>query len=141
MSNRLYYATELPFALDAVWPFLDYPAPGWTLSGGGPREVGTLRRIEIPEVGLIVDRLLAYEAGDNVRQFKYAIVNDDNFLGAKGYEGHITVMRNTADPNTCFFRYTSRWDSAQQDVPAVFGGLMDGMVQQIIAQATDAAAA
>ena len=40
MSNRAYYAAEVPFSLEQTWPVLGFDAPGWTYSGGGRREVG-----------------------------------------------------------------------------------------------------
>ena len=59
MKHRLYHARELPASLEAAWPLFDFPSAGWTLTGGGEREVGTRREIEIPGLGRIVDELAA----------------------------------------------------------------------------------
>ncbi len=134
MRNRLYFATEIPFPMERVWPLVDFPTPGWTMSDGGPREIGATRSIEIPDLGLIVDRLFAYSREPDACSFSYALVNDDNFLGAEGYEGTVTLLRNTQDPSRCFYTYRARWDRAKTPVETTIISVMQGVVAGVVTQ-------
>lgn len=134
MQKRMYHAQDIPFSLEQAWPFMDFPAPGWAVQGGGPREIGATRSMEIPQMGLIVDRLLSYSRSPNVCTFTYGLINEDNPFGAQGYEGTVTLMRNTNDPTRSFYTYSSRWDDAQQPLHEVLPGLLAGMMEQLIAQ-------
>ena len=139
MSKRYYFAAEIALPLDQAWAAFDYPAAGWALSGGGPREVGTLRECTFPEIGRFQDRLLAYQTTEHTRSLSYAIINEDNPLGVRGYEGSITILRNTADPSRSFFNYTSRWDEAEGPVVEMLDQMLPGMIQGALA-ASEAAA-
>ena len=132
MSRRIFYTREIPFPLEQVWPLLDFPSPGWTVRGGGGREIGSTRSMEIPNFGLVVDELLAYRSEPHRKAFTYAQLNEDNAMGAQGYEGTITVLRNTTDPSRCFLLYEARWDDAEQPVGELFPSLMNGMIDQLI---------
>lgn len=134
MSNRLYFATEIPFPMEAVWPLVDFPTSGWTIADGNPREIGATRSIELPGLGLITDRLFAYSRAPNVCTYSYALVSEENFLGAEGYEGTVTLLRNTQDPSRCFYSYAARWDHAKASVHETIGGVMAGVIAQVIAE-------
>ena len=131
MTHRVFYTREIPFPLEQTWPMFDFAAPGWTVTGGA-REVGATRSTEMPGLGRVVDRLVAYREGPDEMSLTYALINDDNPFGSRGYEATVTVMRNTTDPGRCFLRYESRWDTAAPELAERFPGIMDGMVAQML---------
>ncbi len=133
MSNRFYFATEIPFPMASVWPLVDFPTPGWTIGEGGPREIGATRSLDIPGIGLVVDRLFAYSRSEHVCTFSYALVAKDNFLGAQGYEGTVTLLRNTQDPSRCFYTYVARWDRANASVHETLASVIASVVGQVVA--------
>ena len=135
MRNSFYLATDLPHSFDDAWLGLDFPAPGWVVSEGGPREIGAVRTLEIPEVGRIVDRLTGYRDGANRRHLSYALINEDNPFAAVGYEGSITLLRHSTDAGRSILVYESRWDEFGAPDPAeAIRGLFSGMIENLGAQ-------
>ncbi|MCB9547535.1 MAG: SRPBCC family protein [Myxococcales bacterium] len=131
MKHRLYHARELPASLEAAWPLFDFPSAGWTLTGGGEREVGTRREIEIPGLGRIVDELTAYERSEHHVGFSYRLVNDDNPMRAVGYQGTARMYRNSTDPGRCFMVYTSFWDEMSPEMAAALPGMITTQFDEI----------
>ena len=119
MPSPFYFARVIDAPFDRMLPIVDFPTPGWELSEGDPRAIGATRSCDHPHAGPLVDKLLAYDSGDDRFCMTYGIVNDDNRMGARGYEGTMTLLRDTQNPERCFYTYEASWSSLGVPVDAL----------------------
>ena len=119
MESQFYFARVIDAPFDKMQPVIDFPTPGWELSEGDPRAVGATRSCDHPQAGPLVDELRAYASGEDRFRMTYAIINEDNRMGARGYEGTMTLLRDSQDPSRCFYTYEATWASIGVPVDAL----------------------
>jgi len=73
--------------------------------------VGTKRTIPIGPKK-VVEEQVAREVTSTKMSFSYAIINDDNPFGVKGYRADVCVMPLTEDKNKCVCTWSASWASA-----------------------------
>ena len=78
---------------------------------GPATAIGTKRTIPIGKKRVIEEQI-AREFSSSKMSFSYAIVNEDNAFGVKGYRANVCVLPLTEEPNKCICIWSAAWDSA-----------------------------
>jgi CubicO group peptidase (beta-lactamase class C family) len=91
-----------------VFARLDFGAMGELDGDAGA--VGTRRTIKMGPA-TIVEEQLTRAVGPLRKAFSYAIVNEDNPFGARGYCADVEVLPDSEGKDLCFVRWNATWDA------------------------------